>query len=51
MLQGNTVAVPLDRTCLSVRPFALFGHGQLTAQTQTLLWAVGFFLASAAASA
>jgi MFS family permease len=29
----------------------LFTHGQLTAETQTLLWAVGFFFASAAASA
>jgi MFS family permease len=29
----------------------LLTHGQLTAETQTLLWAVGFFFASAAASA
>jgi MFS family permease len=29
----------------------LFTHGQLTADTQTLLWAVAFFFASAAASA
>jgi MFS family permease len=29
----------------------LFAHGQLTAETQTLLWAVAFFFASAAASA
>jgi MFS family permease len=30
---------------------ALFGHGELTALTQTFLWAVAFFFASAAASA
>src|SRR5205085_3726317 len=30
---------------------ALFTHGQLTAETQTLLWAMAFFFASAAASA
>jgi MFS family permease len=30
---------------------ALFGHGQLTVETQTLLWAVAFFFASAGASA
>jgi MFS family permease len=30
---------------------ALFVHGQLTPETQTLMWAVAFFFASAAASA